>query len=641
MGSTIQFTGFTPSVDPTTPGAVLDCMNMVPTLRGMKAAPTPAPLGNAPFPDAVTGAATCELLSGSYRTIAGTATKLYEVVGSAQNDVSGMAYSGGANRWRFCQFGNATIASNGADPMQESISSGDFVPIGSIQSIAVTAAGSGYFTAPTIAFSGGAGSGAAASVTLSGGGTVGSVAVTAGGSGYTSAPTVTLTGGGGTGATATATISGGAVTGVTVTNAGSGYTSAPTVAFSGGAGTGAAATAKGSGTVASIAVTTPGTGYTSAPTATISGGGGTGATATATMNLAPAAAIVEVTQGFVFAFDTTDPVMGHRPNGWWCSAVYDQEDWIANIATQCAYGVIIDTPGKITAGRALGTNIVVYKKESMFYGNYQGGSIVWGFQQISPVVGTPCQEAVVAIGTRHVFLGSDAQVYAYDGSAVTAIGDEVKDWLYSNWSQLYRDRIESYHDKENSLVYWYFVSSNSSDGTPDKCLVLNYRTGKFGRADAKVEAAVVYISGQITWDSVGSLPNVSTWDTLPAVPYNSSFWSQASEIPAIVDTSHTIQSLSGVSASSSLTSGWFGDDSDYMYVSGVLPRFAAVPTTCSGSAQSLSQLGGAATAQTLGTIYDGELAADFSARYAQITLNFTGNHEILGALPRIQSAGSL
>jgi hypothetical protein len=71
-----------------------------------------------------------------------------------------------------------------------------------------------------------------------------SVAVFPGGSGYTSAPTVQFSGGGGTGAAATATIdASGAVSGVIVTNSGAGYTSAPTVQFTGGGGTGAAATA--------------------------------------------------------------------------------------------------------------------------------------------------------------------------------------------------------------------------------------------------------------------------------------------------------------------------------------------------------------------------------------------------------------
>lgn len=71
------------------------------------------------------------------------------------------------------------------------------------------------------------------------GGGVESITVSAGGSGYVQASTtVTISGGGGTGATATATIVGGAVAAITVTGTGSGYTSVPTVTI-GGVGTGA------------------------------------------------------------------------------------------------------------------------------------------------------------------------------------------------------------------------------------------------------------------------------------------------------------------------------------------------------------------------------------------------------------------
>ena len=66
---------------------------------------------------------------------------------------------------------------------------------------------------------------------VSGGG-VTAVTVTNGGSGYASAPTITFSGGGGTGAAATASITGGVVTGVSVTDAGAGYSTAPTVTFS-------------------------------------------------------------------------------------------------------------------------------------------------------------------------------------------------------------------------------------------------------------------------------------------------------------------------------------------------------------------------------------------------------------------------
>lgn len=72
-----------------------------------------------------------------------------------------------------------------------------------------------------------------------------SVTLTSGGSGYTAAPTVSFTSGGGTGAAATATLATGVVTAVTMTNFGTGYTSAPTVVFTpvGTGGTGAAGTA--------------------------------------------------------------------------------------------------------------------------------------------------------------------------------------------------------------------------------------------------------------------------------------------------------------------------------------------------------------------------------------------------------------
>jgi len=86
--------------------------------------------------------------------------------------------------------------------------------------------------------------------------TVADVYMSSMGSGYTSAPTVAFSGGGGSGATGTATIttfytiSGGVttattrVTGITVTNPGSGYTSAPAVTLSGGGGSGAVAVAR-------------------------------------------------------------------------------------------------------------------------------------------------------------------------------------------------------------------------------------------------------------------------------------------------------------------------------------------------------------------------------------------------------------
>jgi len=78
---------------------------------------------------------------------------------------------------------------------------------GGIGSIALTSGGSGYAVAPTVSFTGGSGSGAAATATLGTGATAGqvvSLTLTAAGSGYSSVPTIVFTGANTTAATATA-----------------------------------------------------------------------------------------------------------------------------------------------------------------------------------------------------------------------------------------------------------------------------------------------------------------------------------------------------------------------------------------------------------------------------------------------------
>jgi len=158
---------------------------------------------------------------------------------------------------------------------------------GSVVAVNVTNPGSGYqpIDYVQLAFSGGGSSNSAIIQTTLGTRAIETIVLTAGGTGYTSPPTVNITGGGGTGATATASLTGTSVSSITLNTAGSGYTTTPVITFTGGGGTGAAAYASviGSG-VATIYIVRGGSGYGEAPTLTIVGGGGTGATATCTVS---------------------------------------------------------------------------------------------------------------------------------------------------------------------------------------------------------------------------------------------------------------------------------------------------------------------------------------------------------------------
>ena len=148
-----------------------------------------------------------------------------------------------------------------------------------LTSAEVTNLGSGYTSAPSCTLSGGGGSEAACSASLSG--VVTSARVVNGGSGYTSYPDCTLTGGGGTGATCIAYIcTNYQVCYVAVASYGSGYTSAPKCTISGGGGTGATCAVTEAKGIA-VSLTAAGSDYTTMPHCTLSGGGGTGGTCAA------------------------------------------------------------------------------------------------------------------------------------------------------------------------------------------------------------------------------------------------------------------------------------------------------------------------------------------------------------------------
>ena len=151
------------------------------------------------------------------------------------------------------------------------------------------------------------------------------VEITNGGSGYTSAPEVAFAGEG-TLAEANCIVSGGVVVGVVIANGGRDYTNSSTVSFSGGGGSGAAGTvvvgdgpgqgaylsAKLNASVYSVKVISHGVDYEIEPDVLFSGGGGSGATATAAVGPGPGSGATAecVIDGRILYVDVTSPGSG-------------------------------------------------------------------------------------------------------------------------------------------------------------------------------------------------------------------------------------------------------------------------------------------------------------------------------------------
>ena len=123
--------GLAPDADPTTPGVLTDCTNVIPYESGFAGAPKPVAVAVNALPAECRGAVVATRLDGTRRIFAGTQTRLYELNAGAWGDRSSTlgGYVGSSeSRWSFCQFGDTSIASNLADAMQSS-AAGPFGPI--------------------------------------------------------------------------------------------------------------------------------------------------------------------------------------------------------------------------------------------------------------------------------------------------------------------------------------------------------------------------------------------------------------------------------------------------------------------------------------------------------------------------------
>jgi hypothetical protein len=100
-----------------------------------------------------------------------------------------------------------------------------------VQAVNITNSGFGYTVAPSVVFTGGAGSGANGVATI-GDGVIQSVNVTNGGSGYVGVVTVSFVGIASMPAAAKAVVNNGTITSIQLTNTGYGYTQPPRVVFS-------------------------------------------------------------------------------------------------------------------------------------------------------------------------------------------------------------------------------------------------------------------------------------------------------------------------------------------------------------------------------------------------------------------------
>lgn len=354
----------------------------------------------------------------------------------------------------------------------------------------------------------------------------------------------------------------------------------------------------------------------------------------------PRASIVDVCQGFVMLFDYNDGSNDY-PDGWWCSALRNDASWGPSIATQAANGRLLDTPGTIRAGRALGNVMMAYKERSMYVGGYQGPPVIWDWQLVSGDVGCVGQEAIQLVIIDdvpcHIFAGFDG-FYLHDGTRPRFIGNPLKKWFNDNVSATYRYRIQSLADPLRQLVIFYLADAA---GNINFAVAYNYRADRWGNMPSitPVEAVLQYINPGITYDSLGTY--YATYDNLPDISYDSPFWTSNSTIPGVFNSDHTLYSYNGTPGTGNLICGYTGDAGRFSTLTRIRPRFNLYPSgAVQGRVYYTQNLGDTAPSVTsYQAMSNGKIDILKSSKWCAPEFSLTGSYELTGYTLTVEPDG--
>lgn len=347
---------------------------------------------------------------------------------------------------------------------------------------------------------------------------------------------------------------------------------------------------------------------------------------------APSAAIVTtVSPGFVMAFDTDDGV-DELHDGWWCSALRDHTDWTPSASTQSANGRLVDSPGSINAGLAIGDGVAAYKQRSIYYGQYVGGDVIWSWSRVAGNAGCVGKHAVVDAGGVHYFVGVD-NIWMYDGAQPVAIADGIKEWFYRTVDKARMHLIQARYDRERSHI-WFFCPSADSAAF-GFAIVYHITTKRWGYVSVPCTAALAYQQAGITMDT---LPG--TFAAQPDIPFDSPYWQGGAGTMLAIMAGTDLQTLSGTTGTSIITSGDYGDDDRYTTLRRCRVHWTQEPQITDIQNFYKSGSGIAWAAGIAASVSDQK--ADFlqSARWHRLQLIMFGDHETTAIKPELVPNGT-
>lgn len=340
-----------------------------------------------------------------------------------------------------------------------------------------------------------------------------------------------------------------------------------------------------------------------------------------------------------FDFDTA-PIAGGQP-----------------VATDCLISEISDNASGIQSMKRIGSQLVIYKEDSIHLLSYTGSSLVYSLLQQVSNLGLKADYSIADLGDKHIYVAND-NVYQFNGSSNQAFGDRIWQFLVNDLYSGGVSNIWMFLDQRYRELYICYQSKNGilANGNYDKALIWNYQYDSFSTRDFPFSACgyaasavnVMYQPIASLGDSISSMLGPIGGEDPSLQGYNLIAGDENGYMSLLTDNS--VMTANGSTITSTLETGDmdFGGESRYKILSGMEIDCPVNTTTDAGSlplqvyVAARKTLGDALVWQGPYTLQPGWRGVNFTAQAPWFRFRFVkvgGDFQLRGWTPRFQVRG--
>jgi hypothetical protein len=161
---------------------------------------------------------------------------------------------------------------------------------------------------------------------------------------------------------------------------------------------------------------------------------------------------------------------------------YSDDPYASDGWTTCAGNQLVldQTPGEIRAMRFLGRTLLVYKSDAVIAVNFVGGAVQFAMQKLPFDKGIIAPLSLAEIGAKgHVFLGTDQELYATNGSTFEPLPPNLSTTLQETLAVADAEVCVAAVMPDDETYNLFYPRTASV--VPNGRLIWNFRSGEFSK----------------------------------------------------------------------------------------------------------------------------------------------------------------